>query len=304
MLYLSTGNKAYSFTAHRVLRSDAPDGGVFMPMQIPVQSDAAMAEFSRMTFGEAVAAVLNCFFGCSLTGWDVDFAIGRQAVDLVSAGGKIYISECWHNPAGTQEYLTRQLHALMTKGENVSQPPNLWIETAVNIAVIFGLYGKCRRRHINVLDIAVDAGNLQLLLAVRYAQKMGLPVRKVILGCAEGDGLWDFLSYGEYAAGKRERNLSLEALLWLEFGHEEAAAYLKAVQEKTSYRLHPLLLEQLRRDLFVSVVGEDRVKSVIESSTGYRMEPGAAGAFGALQDYRAKTGENRNTILFALRMPK
>ena len=56
MLYLSTRNKADSFTAHRVLHSAAaPDGGMFMPMQLPVQTDAVLAEFEQMSFGEAVA---------------------------------------------------------------------------------------------------------------------------------------------------------------------------------------------------------------------------------------------------------
>lgn len=305
MLYLSTGDKAYSFTAHRVLRSaEAPGGGIFMPMQLPVQDSAALEDFSRMTFGEAVASVMNCFFGSGLSGWDVDFAIGRQSVELVSMGPKDYLAENWHNPAGTQAYLTRRLYELVTDRDSSAQTPNLWFETAVNISILFGLYGKCRRCHISELDIAVEAGDLRLLLAAYYARKMGLPIRKMILGCAEGDGLWDFLSYGDYAAGKRERNICLEALLWLEYGHEETEAYLNAVRDKTSYRLRPLLLEQLRSDLFVSVVGDDRVRYIVESSTGYPMEPGTARAFGALQDYRAKTGENKITLLLAQTMPK
>ena len=78
MLYLSTRSKADSFTAYRVLHSDAaPDGGMFLPMQLPVQNDADLAAFAQMNFGEAAAAVLNLFFGTKLSGWDVDFAVGR-----------------------------------------------------------------------------------------------------------------------------------------------------------------------------------------------------------------------------------
>ena len=305
MLYLSTRNKADSFTAHRVLHSAAaPDGGMFMPMQLPVQNDTVLAEFEQMSFGEAVAAVLNLFFGTQLSGWDVDFAVGRQAVDLISIGHKVYVAESWHNPAGKQTYLTQRLHDLVTDQKSSVEPPNEWFEAAVNIALLFGIYGKCCRREIYELDIAVEAGDLRMLLAVRYAQKMGLPIRRIILGCMDGDGLWDFLSYGDYATGKKDRNIGLEALLWLEFGYTEAANYLAAVEKKAIYRLKVFPLEQFHRDLFVSVVGEHRTKNVAESNVGYRMEPGTARAFGALQDYRAKTGENKNTLLLAQTMPK
>ena len=305
MLYLSTRNKADSFTAYRVLHSDAaPDGGMFLPMQLPVQNDADLAAFAQMNFGEAAAAVLNLFFGTKLSGWDVDFAVGRQAVDLVSIGHKVYIAESWHNPAGTQTYLAQRLYDLVTNQKNSAQVPNLWFQTAVNIAVLFSAYGKCCRRRIYKLDIAVESGDLMLLLAVRYAKKMGLPIREIILGCTDQDSFWDFLSDGDYAVGRKDWNAGLEALLWLEFGYGEAACYLTALENKSIYRLKTYPLEQLRKGLFVTVVGESRVKNVAESSPAYRMEPGTARAFAAVQDYRAKTGENKDTLLFARNTPE
>ena len=100
MLYLSTRNKADSFTAYKVLHSAvAPDRGMFMPMRLPVQDDIALAAYERMSFGETTAAILNLFFGTELKGWDVDFAVGRQAMELVSAGYKVFMAESWHNPA-------------------------------------------------------------------------------------------------------------------------------------------------------------------------------------------------------------
>lgn len=302
MLYLSTRSKADSFTAHKVLHSDgAPDGGMFMPMQLPVQEDAALAEFKKMNFSEAVASILNLFFGTKFSAWDVDFAIGRQAVDFVPIGHKVCVLESWHNPAGNQTYLTQRLFDLVT--DNCGETPNLWFHAAVNIAILFGCYGKCCRRRMYVVDVAVEADDLQMLLAVRYAQKMGLPIRRIILSCTDGDGIWDFLSYGDYSVGRKEYSIGLEALLWLEFGYGETARYLNAFEKKSIYRLAVFPLEQFRRDLFASVVGASRTKNVIESSTGYRMGAATASAFGALQDYRAKTGENKETLLFAKKRP-
>ena len=146
-----------------------------------------------------------------------------------------------------------------------------------------------------------------MLLAIRYAQKMGLPFRKIILGCVDGDGLWEFLSYGDYAANRRERIKGFEALLWLEFGYQEAENYALAVLNKRTYRLKEWKLDQFRKDLFPTVVGDSRVKNVIDSTlwtNHYRMEHSTARAFAALQDYRAKTGENKNTLLFSRNAPE
>lgn len=307
MLYLSTRNKADSFTAHRVLRSAAaPDGGMFMPMQLPAQNDIALAAFEHMSFGEAAATILNLFFGTKLSGWDVDFAVGRQTVDLVSLGHKISVAESWHNPAGSHAYFAQRLYNLALSEKLNTQPPNAWFSTVVNIAILFGVYGKFCRRDVYEFDVAIETGDFQMLLAVRYAQKMGLPIRKVILGCMDGDGLWDFLSYGDYTAIKKERNIGLEALLWLEFGYGEVQNYMTAIEQKNIYRLKVLPLEQFRKSLFWTVVGDHRAKNVAGSTVQtmeYYMETGTARAFGALQDYRAKTGENKNTLLFSHHAP-
>ena len=307
MLYLSTRNKADSFTAYRVLHTDtAPDGGMFMPMNLPVQDDIALAAYERMSFGETAATVLNLFFGTHLSGWDVDFAVGRQALDLVSAGYKVSLAESWHNPAGTHAYLLQRLYHLVIGEKYSASDPNLWFRTAVNIAVLFTVYGKYSRQEIYEFDVAVEAGDLLMLLAIRYAKKMGLPVRKVILGSQEGDGLWEFLSHGDYQTNRKAHLVGLEALLWLEFGYAESDRYVSTASHKGVYRLKDLKLEQFCKGVFTTVVGDSRVKNVIDStlrSNNYKMEQATARAFAALQDYRAKTGENKNTMLFARNAP-
>ena len=96
MLYLSTRNKADSYTAYRVLHADVTDAGMFMPMNLPVQDDVALAEFAQMSFGMATATVLNLFFGTHISGWDVDFAVGRSPVQFHTIPHRIFIAETWH----------------------------------------------------------------------------------------------------------------------------------------------------------------------------------------------------------------
>ena len=307
MLYLGTRNKADSFTAHRVLHSDfAPDGGMFIPMQLPVQDDIALAAYESMSFGEATAAILNLFFGTKVSGWDVDFAVGRQAVELVSCGYKISLVESWHNPAGSHDYFVKQLYRLVTGEKELRTEPNIWFHTVVHIAVLFGIYAKSCRQEIYSFDIAVEADDLQLLFAIRYAQKMGLPVRNIILGCVEGDGLWELFSYGEYQTFGKRISVGLELLLWLEFGYGQLQTYLNCVDAGHTYRITNPMLEQIRGNIFPAVVGDRRLKTVVDSmlnTNNYSMNSDTARAFGALQDYRAKFRENKNTLLFAKNIP-
>ena len=306
MLYLNTRNKADSYTAHKMLRTKAaPDGGNFIPMHIPVQDDISLALFEQMNFGDTAAAILNIFYGTQLSGWDVDFAVGRQTLDLVSAGYKMYLAESWHNPAGSHDYLIQKLYQLVT-GERVTvQAINLWFKTTVDIAILFAVYGKFCKREIYEFDVAIESGDLQLLLAVRYAQKMGIPIRKVILGSIDGDGLWEFLSHGGYQASRTYCPACLESLLWMEFGYGEVTEYQCAVQNRSIYKLNDVRLAALKKDLFTTVVGDNRAATMAESAVrtnNYQMEHSTARAFAALQDYRAKTGENKNTLLFARNM--
>ena len=135
---------------------------------------------------------------------------------------------------------------------------------------------------------------------------MGLPIRKIILGSLEGDGLWEFLSYGDYQTNHKEVLAGFEALLWLEFGYSEAETYVQAIGNKRTYRLKEWKLDSFRKGLFTTVVGDNRVKNVIESTlrtNNYQMEQSTARAFAALQDYRAKTGINKNTLMFSWNAP-
>ena len=306
MLYLNTRNKADSFTAHKVLRSMlAPDGGSYMPMRLPVQDDLSLAAFEQMSFGEAAATILNLFYGTQLSGWDVDFAVGRQTLDLVSAGYKVCLAESWHNPAGSHDYLVQKLYQLAT-GELVSiQSINMWFCVTVDIAILFAIYGRYCRQDIYEFDAAVETGDLQQLLAVRCAQKMGVPIRKVILGGIDGDGIWEFLSHGSYQVNRKHCSAGLEALLWLEFSYGETAEYVCALQSRSIYKLNEIKLAGFKKDLFATVVGDARAANMAESAVrtnNYQMELSTARAFAALQDYRAKTGENKNTLLFARSM--
>jgi hypothetical protein len=276
-------------------------------MQLPVLTDYQLAALEQMSFGETTAFMLNLFFGTRLTGWDVDFAVGRQAMVLKNIGHSVMVTESWHNPAGKHDYMVSRLFALALGEKYPSIKPSLWFRTVIDIALLFASHAKMCQSGICKFDIAVESADLQMLFALRYAQKMGLPVGGIIMGSVEGDGLWEFISYGDYPTGRKILPSGMEALLWLEFGHEEATKLLKTEERKGIYHLDQTRIDIFRRDMFTSVVGYDRALSVAKSAVNsglYAMEISTARAFGALQDYRAKTGINRNTLLIARNAPR
>ena len=307
MLYVSTRNKVDAFTTYRALRSEtAPDGGYFVPMQLPILTDVQFAQLEQMNFGQATAFAMNLLFGTQITGWDVDFAVGRQAVVFNEIGPKVFVSENWHNPAGEFAYFVRRLYALVHGEKFPNEKPNAWFLTAAYIAVLFGAYGQLCRRDVYEFDIAVQTLDLQQMLAIRCAQKMGLPIMKIVLGSLDGDGLWEFFSYGDFATARDVLPTGLESLLWLQLGVHEVQKFLTISQKRGIYKLKLTDLDVLKQGVFVAVVGNSRAKDVAHGairSVGYAMEAGTARAFGALQDYRAKHGESRNTLLLADVMP-
>lgn len=306
MLYVSTRNKVDSHTAYHVLhRADLPGEEQYVPMQFPKLTDYQLAALEQMSFGETVAFMFNLFYGIHVNGWNVDFAIGRQAVTLADIGHKVTISENWHNPAGEYNYLLQRLYALACEDKKPTHRANLWFQTVVNISLLFSAHTKLCKNGIYEMDIAVETGDLQGLFAIRYAQKMGLPVARIILGCMEGDNLWEFISYGDFQTGRKEQPSGLEPLLWLAFGDEEVRRYLETVRKRGIYKLNLIQLEMFRNGVFVAVVGDNRAREVAATTlrvTEYCMTVDTARAFGALQDYRAKYGENRPTLMMAKEM--
>ena len=303
MLYLTTRNKTDSFTAYKVLHSEsATNGGQFLPMQFPVLTDYQLAALEQMSFGETAAFMLNLFFGTKLTGWDVDFAVGRQAMVLKNIGHSVMVTESWHNPAGKHDYMVSRLFAIALGEKYPSIKPSLWFRTVIDIALLFASHAKMCQSGICKFDIAVESADLQMLFALRYAQKMGLPVGGIIMGSVEGDGLWEFISYGDYPTGRKILPSGMEALLWLEFGPDTAQEYLATANRHGIYKLSPVQLTKFRADLFVTVVGDGRAEAVaagVKHTNEYSMDRSTARAFGALQDYRSKMGEKSTTMLYS-----
>lgn len=315
MLYVSTRNTTDTFTAYRALHEErAPDGGFYVPFRLPHFSEEMLQSLKGQSFSDAVAQVLNLFFGLRLRGWDVACAIGRDAVRIENTNQRLAVAECWHNPDGTFTYLVRQLYNLAAGKDSV---PSGWFCIAAEIALLFGLYASMADTPEKGFDIAVAAGNFEDIAAARFAKDMGLPINTLICTCNENSAAWDFVNKGEWNTNLPLIKTGLPALdivnpayveyfIFANLGVLEVSRYLDTCQRKGIYRIDDEQLEIVNTNLYMSVVSAKRVDTIIAgmfSSIQYRIDSYTALAYGGLQDYRSSVGLNFDTIVLAKERP-
>lgn len=310
MLYITTKDQKDAHTAYKTLLSDcATDGGLYIPMRIPCYTTEEIADLKERSFGDVVAQILNYFFSAQLTAWDVDFAIGRNSVKVVSLGRKIVVSELWHNPESAYSGLERSLFKKLSVNSGISAIPTDWAKIAIRIAVLFGVYGELCRCGVAVfgetVDLAMDIGEYFAPVAAVYAKKMGLPVGKLLCCCnSEAGAAWDLIHRNELSTATlpAQLRLGLERLLYVMYGESELVRFKDACEKRGIYSVDEEIQERLSDMMFCVVVGKERLDSVINSvyrTDNYLIDHNTALTFGAIRDYRSKAGESKTTLLFA-----
>lgn len=321
MLYATTRSKSNIETAYKSIHLDcAADGGLFTPFRRTKFSTEEILALKDRSFGQNMAEILNHFFGCGLTGWDVEFAIGKAPVKFQTITHRIFVAESWHNSQWRFDHVVQMLSDRLCGDAAGAEPAN-WTAVAVRIATLFATYGQLLatdqiQPHAE-LDVAVTTGDFASPMAAWYAREMGLPIGNIVCGCNANGAVWDLLNHGEMATGgicaktiTPEADVvvprNLERLVFETLGMEENLRYLDCCRRGGVYAVADEPLELLRKGLFAAVISDDRVKSVIHSvyrTSNYVFSPYSALAYGSLLDYRAKTGESRPALLLSERSP-
>lgn len=321
MLYATTRSKSNIETAYKSIHLDcAGDGGLFTPFRLTKCSPEEILALKGRSFGQNMAEILNYYFGCGLTGWDVEFAIGRTPMKLNTITRRIFVAECWHNSQWKFDHVA-QLLSDRLRGEQAGQLPSNWTAVAVRIAALFATYGQLLAteqlaEHATV-DVAVTTGDFAAPMAAWYAREMGLPIGNIVCGCNANGGVWDLLHHGEMATGGISTRTitpeadvvvprNLERLVYETLGMEENLRYLDCCRTGAVYAPAEEVFEDLRKGMFAAVISDDRVNTIIHSvyrTSNYVFGPYSALAYGSLLDYRAKTGESRGALLLSERSP-
>ena len=321
MLYTTPRSKSNIETAYKASHQDcAADGGLFTPFRMVQFSKEEILALKDHSFGQNMADVLNHFFGCSLSGWDIEFAIGRSPVKFQTITHRILIAESWHNSQWKLDHVV-QLLSDRIRGDDAGCLPSNWMTIAVRIALLFAIYGQLvateQIADCAELDVAVTAGDFASPMAAWYARQMGLPVGNIICGCNANGGVWDLLHHGTLSTGgisvktlTPEADVvvprNLERLVYESLGMEENLNYLDRCRAGSVYTLAEEPFELLRKGMFAAVISDTRIRSIIHSvfrTSNYVFGPYTALAYGSLLDYRAKTGESRAALLLSERSP-
>ncbi len=309
MLYVTTRNNKHTYTSYQTLTdSVTPDGGRFVPLQLPVYDNSEIIAFTKLSFSQTVAQILSTFFSCHLSGWDVELVLGKTAPRLVTMNHRIAIAELWRNPEGRVGYIAEGLLPFVL-GDNIKHTEcSDWFKIAVNIAVLFGLYGEMIRTDTltpgQSFDISVPADDFSAPMAGYYARKMGLPVEVIVCTCDDASPVWDIIQRGTFStsAVSPELLLEIERLIYADLGMDAVALYLDKQQRMLGYTV-PDGCETFAEGFFCAVAGESRAASIINSvyrNNTYFIDPHTALCLGGLQDYRAKHGGGRIALLPAL----
>ena len=307
MLYVTTREQHDAFTTARAIAGNrGEDGGFYLPFRIPFFDTETIESIVQKSYCACMAEILNLFFSCGFSAWDVEFATGRYPVQVESLQQKIYVGEIWQKQEMTYKSLATALNARISPNstEVVS-----WIRIAIGIGNLFALYGVFRQKEIlsagEVFDVALDATDFDSAMAVWYARKMGLPVGTIVCGCDESSGLWDLLHFGEVKCasdGNGTLPAEVERLIFSTLGYEEVQRFLHISKASGLYSLEEDAFAQLRSGLFASVVSEGRMLSVIPNvyrTCEYVLNPRSALAYSALLDYRTKEGEGRSAVVLS-----
>lgn len=322
MLYVTTRGTQDAFTAYRTTHQDrSPDGGFFVPMQMPVFDQRNILKLAQNSFGQNVADILNLFFGTKITGWDVDVVIGRRIFTARIAGHRTLMGQLWNDVHGSFDFVLRSLAGLVCPDLPDGTPISNWLELGIRVAVIFAVFGELlatgQTNREKGLDVAVSTGSFAMPMALWYARQMGLPIRTVICGCNENGIVWDLLHRGVVDTGTLSVKTTtpecdfavppnLERLIHAALGQEEALHYWWSCTEGKNYGLSEMDTATVSRGLFAAVVSMDRVATIIPSvyrTNRYILEPYGALAYGALSDYRARTGSVGPALVLTEKSP-
>lgn len=322
MLYVTTRSKHDVYTAPITLHQDrGPDGGLFVPFRMPVfEKDEIMALASK-SFGQTVAEILDLFFSAKLTGWDVDMAIGRYLMELRPINYRVLVAELWHNMDQSFDRCVRTLSEKIHPDGDIIGQHSDWSEIAIRIGVLFGIFGELLRSEQvsfeRPVNVAVSSGSFAGPMAVWYARQMGLPINAIICGCNENGAPWELLHRGELDTGVVAIETStpegdyalppdLERLICAACGQEEALHYCWSCTEGSTYVPEQEAHAAMRNGMFAAVVSKVRVETIIPSvyrTNQYVLDQYAALAYGALSDFRSRTGKSTTTLLLSEKSP-
>ena len=169
------------------------------------------------------------------------------------------------------------------------------------------------------INFCVPTGNFGNILAGYYAEKMGLPVNKLICASNRNDVLTDFITDGVYDKNRRFYTTispsmdilvssNLERLLFELSGKDGGAvsAYMSALSEKGRYEIPAAMKNELGRVFAAGRCSEEETLKTIArvfNEHDYLIDTHTAVAFKVLDDYRKISGDDTPAVVLSTASP-
>ncbi|MBQ8238446.1 MAG: hypothetical protein IJZ39_09905 [Oscillospiraceae bacterium] len=317
MLYVTTRSDRDAFTLYRAMTTDtAPDGGQYLPRQMPQFSAEDLDAASQRSFNENIAYVLCQLYGAELTGRDIELVIGKRSAHILDLDSRTMICEIWPGSDCTFDETVNRLFRLLVHEPDLR--PGQWFVISVRIALLFAVYAQLMAQGAKMpLDIALPSMDFQTPMAAWYARSWGLPVGTIICACNENNAPWSLLHQGELrtdcavrrtitAACDQAVPAGLERLISAVLGADEVKQYLSALDAGRLYSLEAAQRDMLRGGLSVAVISRRRLEFMIPNlyrSGCWQPDLYTAMAYAALADHRATTGETGKALIIAEENP-
>jgi len=315
VLYVTTRSNREVYTASRPLgQSRAEDGGFYVPFHDPAFTREELEALGGVSFNQRIAQILNLLFQTTLTGWDVDFSVGRKPMKLVPLGHRIVMGELWHNPDWDFQRMEANLANLLQKDH---KDPGNWTRIAIRTAVLTACCLELRNSGMERPDIAVVSGDFLWPISAWYLRKWGLSIGNIVICCNENQNLWNLICHGQFRTDSvsvetqlPEADISvpadLERLIHGCGGMAEVERYLDCCRRGGTYFAEDPVLRELQKGNYVSVVSSNRMHDTIPGvlrTHRYLLSAGAALAYAGLLDYRARKGSLAPALVIGEKSP-
>ncbi len=163
-----------------------------------------------------------------------------------------------------------------------------------------------RKNVINLGDkvyLNIPSGNFGNALGAYYAQKMGLPVEKIIVSSNVNNVLTELINSGKYDISDKSlvkttspamdilKSSNIERILFDLFGALRTRELMQQLDEKRCYQLEPNELEKLQQIFVADFCTDEQSNQFIQQhfAKGYLMDPHTATCFKAYENPLLKT---------------
>ena len=169
------------------------------------------------------------------------------------------------------------------------------------------------------INFCVPTGNFGNILAAYYAEKMGLPIFKLICASNRNDVLTQFINTGVYDRNRQFYTTvspsmdilissNLERLLYETSGKDGGAVsgYMSSLSSYGRYTVPPPVREEISRVFACGMCSEEyTVKTIAETfqKHDYLIDTHTAVASKVLSDYREASGDGRKTVVVSTASP-